>query len=600
MAVKHSTPADGSFSTEGAAAWDADHTIEAGTITTAELGGDITAAGKALLDDASASAQRTTLGLGTIATQNASSVAITGGTAVFSTLGVGTSPSSAAKLWAADSGATPRTAQIFSNSTHTAIWHYTLGLKQNAADTVVTGSGPGISGEPLASTGSSFYGNAAIKFIRENATANNQDTAISFWTREGANNSTTDSEKVRISAHGRVGIKVTDPQASLHISGTLGAGILIDGASNEASPLKIYGAVRDPQGNKYVTYFNNGINPGLKTNGYVTINGRSNDPITNNIAGETAFMLGVDSDVGTAPAFVMRTVSGPFVRGYKDPTTLVWEVDVNGSPMFTGTATLAGTAVLASSSGTLGLKPNTRLLVGATLPTDDGSTLAQFNGAIKTTGAITIATNNTGLTLTNTLGTQRTVVCVDANNYLQLGTNTTGINGVRIRNSVDLVQFGLTSVQIASSVSVAWSSGSVGGTSDVLLVRDAAGVLAQKDAANAQKLRIYGTTTGAKYTQLEHDGTDSLLSNTSGSIGLKPTARLLVGSTLPTDDGTTLAQFNGAIKAAGMTNSALTNGRVVLSGTGGAQTDGPAPAADGTYNNPTSITITNGIITAIS
>jgi hypothetical protein len=40
-----------------------------GTISTAKLGGDITAAGKALLDDANAAAQRTTLELGTAATQ---------------------------------------------------------------------------------------------------------------------------------------------------------------------------------------------------------------------------------------------------------------------------------------------------------------------------------------------------------------------------------------------------------------------------------------------------------------------------------------------------------------------------------------------------
>ena len=44
--------------------------IDAGVVSTTELGGDITTAGKALLDDANASAQRTTLGLGTLATAN--------------------------------------------------------------------------------------------------------------------------------------------------------------------------------------------------------------------------------------------------------------------------------------------------------------------------------------------------------------------------------------------------------------------------------------------------------------------------------------------------------------------------------------------------
>lgn len=44
--------------------------ILTGTVQTAALGGDITTAGKALLDDADAAAQRTTLGLGTLATQS--------------------------------------------------------------------------------------------------------------------------------------------------------------------------------------------------------------------------------------------------------------------------------------------------------------------------------------------------------------------------------------------------------------------------------------------------------------------------------------------------------------------------------------------------
>ena len=51
----------------------------------------LTAAGRALIDDASASAQRTTLGLGSIATQASSSVSITGGTIDGTVIG-GTTP----------------------------------------------------------------------------------------------------------------------------------------------------------------------------------------------------------------------------------------------------------------------------------------------------------------------------------------------------------------------------------------------------------------------------------------------------------------------------------------------------------------------------
>lgn len=53
-------------------------TIDNGVVTTTKMGGDVTTAGKALLDDANAAAQRTTLGLGTAATANTGDFATAG------------------------------------------------------------------------------------------------------------------------------------------------------------------------------------------------------------------------------------------------------------------------------------------------------------------------------------------------------------------------------------------------------------------------------------------------------------------------------------------------------------------------------------------
>ena len=64
-----------------------------GSIGTAKLGGDITAAGIALLDDANAAAQRTTLGLATIAS-SASAADLTSGTVPTARLGTGSATSS--------------------------------------------------------------------------------------------------------------------------------------------------------------------------------------------------------------------------------------------------------------------------------------------------------------------------------------------------------------------------------------------------------------------------------------------------------------------------------------------------------------------------
>lgn len=55
----------------------------------------------------------------------------------------------------------------------------------------------------------------------------------------------------------------------------------------------------------------------------------------------------------------------------------------------------------------------------------------------------------------------------------------------------------------------------LGASDDVILSRDAANVLALKNATTAQEFRVYGTTTGTKYASLSHDGSSAIL----GAIG---------------------------------------------------------------------------------
>ena len=76
LSITHTTPADGTFSTTGAAAWDATHSL--GGVADISQGGT---------NATTAAGARTALGLGTIATQDANAVAVTGGTINGTTVG---------------------------------------------------------------------------------------------------------------------------------------------------------------------------------------------------------------------------------------------------------------------------------------------------------------------------------------------------------------------------------------------------------------------------------------------------------------------------------------------------------------------------------
>lgn len=79
----------------------------------------------------------------------------------------------------------------------------------------------------------------------------------------------------------------------------------------------------------------------------------------------------------------------------------------------------------------------------------------------------------------------------------------------------DTIRIVATQVILPAGSALSWGSSGVA-SPDVLLVRDAANVLALKNSTNAQTLRIYGTTTGPRYTSFTHNGSDMVIGNTGG------------------------------------------------------------------------------------
>jgi len=80
-----------------------------------------------------------------------------------------------------------------------------------------------------------------------------------------------------------------------------------------------------------------------------------------------------------------------------------------------------------------------------------------------------------------------------------------------------------TGLRMSSGYQLAWSASAAGAgdafsSLDLILVRDGAGILAQKNSTNPQEQRIYGTTTGNKYLSLSHNGTNAVINASSGNL----------------------------------------------------------------------------------
>lgn len=156
----------------------------------------ITDFGLSLIDDAAASNARTTLGLGTIATQDASSVAITGGTINGATVG---------------------------------------------ATTTATGAFTSLSATGITTVAA---GTAALPSIV--STTGTADTGLLFPAADTLAASTAGVERIRIGSTGNVGIGTTSPNAPLEVSKSSASIRISDTANNTGagdvqSSLDLYG-----------------------------------------------------------------------------------------------------------------------------------------------------------------------------------------------------------------------------------------------------------------------------------------------------------------------------------------------------------------------
>lgn len=199
----------------------------------------------------------------------------------------------------------------------------------------------------------------------------------------------------------------------------------------------------------------------------------------------------------------------------------------------TGTAALLGTANVFTAAQTI----NAGTLTTAAL------TLTQtWNNAGVTCRGIEYAATNTNSaadsTLLRLLGgaagataklavTQDARVCVEVDGAFPQFTGL-GYTGNGMRVAADRVDFWLSGSVIATLISVQFAlndkvlSFRTGGST----LSEASNVLSLVNSTTAQKFRVFGTTTGSKYAQLEHDGTNAKLNSSSGDLHISslPTA----------------------------------------------------------------------------
>lgn len=169
--------------------------------------------------------------------------------------------------------------------------------------------------------------------------------------------------------------------------------------------------------------------------------------------------------------------------------------------------------------------------------------------------------NGTGFTVSDRVTTTAFATLLGSNNL----NSVKGGDGGAIRWAMgqNLDAWSSSGVLIQSDYFFGICSGSIAGASpDVRLYRDGAGIFAQRNGTNAQKFRVYGTTSGSKYATLEHDGTTAKVSSSSGGLVIEES-----GASLAFFGGTPVTKYSSSGGGGGI--SGFTGG----GGTGVTDTD---------------------------
>jgi hypothetical protein len=199
----------------------------------------------------------------------------------------------------------PAAGVFYSGDDSAASWRGGVAIIHNSDVTITAGSSIGINFQPLASTSSTFYGAASIKAIRPNSTANNQDTDLAFFTRVGSSNSTTDAEKMRITAGGNVGIGNSSPADKLDVSGNISIGStnkIYNGSANDSAGLYFSSNQVNISGYSGIIFRSSTTNVASQTermritsDGYVYINTTTN-PLPDNAVPQFGILAGSGTD----------------------------------------------------------------------------------------------------------------------------------------------------------------------------------------------------------------------------------------------------------------------------------------------------------------